>query len=175
MSDQYQPYPEESARSERDGSNQVHEQPPSIRTAVLLMRAGAAVSLIGLVVTLFTLDTLKDEVRAQLGASDASFSSADLDTAFNAAVVFAIVFGLIGVGLWLWMAWANGKGRKWARVVATVFGVINVLSFIFVITAGSATTPSLIVSVLSVLVGVAALFYLYRPDASQFYSAAPSR
>ncbi|MBA3309042.1 MAG: hypothetical protein H0U28_03145, partial [Nocardioidaceae bacterium] len=88
---------------------------------------------------------------------------------------FAIVFGLIGVGLWLWMAWANGKGRKWARVVATVFGVINVLSFLFVITAGSATTPSLIVSVLSVLVGVAALFYLYRPDASQFYSAASSR
>lgn len=171
MSESFQPYPEDSARAERESHNPTVEQPPSIRTAVLLMRIGAAVSLIGLVVTMVTLDSLKDEIRSQLTESDASFTSSDLDVAYNAAVAFAIVFGLIGVGLWLWMAWANGKGRKWARIVATIFGVINVLSFLYAVTAGSATTLSLLLSVVSVVVGVAALVFLYRPDASQFYQA----
>ena len=47
-----------------------------------------------------------------------------------AAVVTSVIGGVIAVGLWLWMAWANGRGRRWARIVATVFFAINTLDLI---------------------------------------------
>ena len=28
-----------------------------------------------------------------------------------------MIGGLIAIGLWLWMAWANGKGQGWVRDV----------------------------------------------------------
>ena len=35
-----------------------------------------------------------------------------------------IVLGLVAAALWLWMARANGHGRSWARILATVlFGL----------------------------------------------------
>lgn len=45
-----------------------------------------------------------------------------VDTAVNVGVTVGIVSGIvggaIGVGLWILMAWANGKGKTWARIVA---------------------------------------------------------
>ena len=35
-----------------------------------------------------------------------------------------MVFGLVVIALWLWMARANGQGRNWARILSTVlFGL----------------------------------------------------
>ena len=44
-----------------------------------------------------------------------------------AAVVTAVIGALIAIGLWLWMAWANRRGRNWARIVSAVFFGINTL------------------------------------------------
>ena len=40
----------------------------------------------------------------------------------------AIIFGLIGIGLWLWMAYANKAGKNWARITATAFFGLDTLS-----------------------------------------------
>lgn len=151
------------------------EQPPSIRTAVLLMRIGAGLSLLGLVITIATLGSLKDDIRAQFRAQGSTFTDAEVDTAYNLAIGLGVVFGLIGVALWLWMAWANGKGKKWARVVSTVLAGLGLLSLLLTL-AGAATgtgttTLSQMLSVVTILVGVAAVVFLYRPDATAFYQA----
>lgn len=147
------------------------EQPQSIRTAVLLMRIGAAISLLSLIVTLATFGSLKDAIRDELEAQGTAFSESDVDTVFNVAIAFGILFGLIGVALWLWMAWANGKGKKWARVVATVLAALGLLSLLVSFASAGATTMSRLFSVASVAVGVAAVTLLYRPDSSAFYEA----
>ncbi len=163
-------YPEESGRADQEAYRTSLEPPPSITTAVLMMRIGAAVSAITIIVGLLTLDSLKDEIRADL-RTDGTFSQSDLDAAFGVAVAFIVVVGLIGVALWLWMASANGKGKSWARILATIFGVINVLGFVFSLTASTQTVASLVLGAISVGVGVTALVFMYRPDATAFYQS----
>ena len=42
-------------------------------------------------------------------------------TPLTIAVVI-VVFGLVPVALWLWMAWAASQGRDWARILARSSG-----------------------------------------------------
>jgi hypothetical protein len=139
------------------------------------MRVGAAISALSLVVTLLMLDTFKDLARAQLEAGTGTFTQADVDALYQVVLIAAIAAGVIGVALWLWMASANGKGKKWARIVATVFAAINVLSFVYALTTDTSPTLSLLVGAASVLVGIAALVFMYRSDATQFYNANSAR
>lgn len=151
------------------------EQPPSIRTAVMLMRIGAAVSLLGLLVSLLTIGSLKDDIRDELTASATTFTESDVDTFFNVAVGLSVLFGLFGVALWLWMAWANGRGKKWARVVSTVLAGLGLLSLLFSFGQTGTTTLSSLFSLVTVALGVVAVVLLYRPDSSAFYSARSGR
>jgi len=174
MSTNYPSFPEDSARADQANYNKGLDQPPSITTAVMLMRVGAAISALGVIVTLVQLGAIKDQTEDNL-KSAGGFTQSELDSAFQLIVVAAVVGGLIGIALWLWMASANGKGKKWARIVATVLGVINVLSFLYAASAGTTPTLSLLVGAASMLVGIAALVFMYRQDASAFYNANSGR
>ncbi|MGH3446318.1 MAG: hypothetical protein ACRDQA_18190 [Nocardioidaceae bacterium] len=147
------------------------EQPQSMRTAVLLMRVGAALSLLGLILSLATMGSLKDDIRTQLEKNDTNVTASELDTVYNTTIAFAIIVGVIGIGLWLWMAWANGRGKKWARVVATVLGGLGILSFLYSMTAGQSTTAALIVTVVTVIVDVVTLVLIWRQESTDYYTA----
>ncbi len=129
---------------------------------------------LGIIATLIELGAIKDLVEEDLGTAG-SFTQSQVDSVFQTIVVAAIVAGLIGIALWLWMASANGQGKKWARIVATILGVINLLFFLFGLTAGTQPILSLLVGAASVIVGVAAIVFMYRQDATQFYNAQSSR
>ncbi len=64
----------------------------------------------------------------------------------------------------------NGRGRSWARVVATIFFGLQVLSFLF-----NFTQPQPIISrlmaFLLVAIGAGAIYFMYRPESSQYYQA----
>ena len=147
------------------------EQPQSIRTAVLLMRIGAAVSLLSLIVSLVTMGSLKDDIRDELTAQGTDFTDSDIDAVFGVAIAFAIVVGLIGVGLWLWMAWANGRGKKWARVISTVLAALGLIFLLLSLNSAGTTTLAGLFSLVTVALGVVAVVLLYRPDSSAFYAA----
>lgn len=144
-------------------------QPSSIVTAVKLMYAGAALSVLSLVYSFATIGNLKDDIRAELQKNDANVSQSTIDAAYSITIVFAVIFGLIGALLWVWMAWKNGQGRKWARVVATVLGVFNVLGLLFSLAGGNAEPISLILSALSCALAVTILVLLYKKESTAFY------
>lgn len=146
-------------------------QPPSIQTAVRLMWAGAALSVVSLVIGLLTLGSLKDNIREQLIDNNDTYSQSDLDTAYNVAIGSVIVVSLLGVALWLLMARANGNGSKWARVVATALGVLNVLFVIVAVAQGQSTTLSLVISVIGAGLAIAILVLLWRKESTEFYNA----
>ena len=141
------------------------EQPASIRLAVRLMYLGAALTLIGVLVGL----TQTDEIREAIQEADDSLSGSDLDMAVNVAVAMSVVFGLVGVGLWIWMAVVNGRGESWARVVATVLAGLNLVSIVFTVAGGGATTVTYVSSAISVALAAVILVLLYRPESSRFY------
>ncbi len=168
--DPFEPYPQDAASREHDALAPPTEQPPSMRTAVMLMRAGAGLSAIYLVATLIFIGSLKDDIRSQLQESDANYTQSQLNPAFTAYFISVVVFGLIGIALWLWMASANGKGKRWARTTATVLGAFNILLSVLTLVAGNGTPLSVLFTVLNLVIAIGALWYLYRPDASRYYA-----
>lgn len=141
------------------------EQPPSILTAVRLMFVGAAFGLLGVLLTFTQTDAIRDAVED----SDSSLTASEVDTFVNVSIASAVVAGLVGVGLWVWMAVKNGQGRSWARVVATVLGGLNIVFTLFGLAGGTSTALTLAFSLVSLALAAVILFLLYRPESTRFY------
>jgi hypothetical protein len=145
-------------------------RPASIATAVKLMYVGASLSLISALSILFLRDTFRAAVVKAASTARPPMTSTQVDAAVNIGIAAAVISGVLGAGLWLWMAYANGKGRKWARIVATVFFGLSVLSALSsVLQHGPAV--SLALSVLTLVLGAYTIYLLYRPESSQYYAA----
>jgi hypothetical protein len=169
----------------------------TVRAAVRLMCAGAAVSTVNLIVVLAVIvDIMAGRAVPTHFLTAAQVSQLDTQ---------AIVSCLVPVALWLWMARANGRGRNWARILFTVlFGLatltltlINVvppsviyISFpqsvigtSFVPAVGMPFVPGLgpvvpvlcglVVPALTWLAGAAAVWLLWLPASSAFFRPSP--
>ena len=156
-----QPYPSAGQAPEPARS----EPPPSVVQAVRLMYAGAVVSAVSLVVGLATTGSL----RTALHKSNPSLTPSQLHTAQTALVVGSVIIGLIGIGLWVWMARTNQAGKSWARIFATVlFGLDTLFLLLGVARAGAAAGT--LVSILTWLIGGGAVILLWRKDSSGYFA-----
>jgi hypothetical protein len=154
-----QPYP--SAESVRPGP------PPSVVMAVRLMYAGAVVSALSLIVGLATVGSLRDSLHK----AQPSLTPTELHNLETVVVVGSVFIGVISIGLWVWMAMMNKAGRSWARIVATVlFGLDTLLLLLGVARAGAAAGT--LVSILTWVIGLGAVIYLWRKDASGYFNPA---
>ena len=157
----YQPYPSAGQAPEPARA----EPPPSVVMAVRLMYAGAVVSAVSLVVGLAPVGSL----RTALHKSDPSLTPAQLHNLQTIVVVGSVAIGLISIGLWVWMALMNKAGKSWARIVATVlFGLDTIFLLLGVARAGAAAGT--LVSILTWLIGLGAVVYLWRKDASAYFN-----
>jgi len=87
--------------------------------------------------------------------------------------LFIVVFGLVPIASWLWMARAVGQGSNWARIVSTVlFGLATpgLLSALGAIHA--AGVAQAFFAALTWLSGLAAMWMLWRPASSAFFRSA---
>ncbi len=162
----YQPYPTGGAEPEPAAPT----PPPSIQNAVRLMYVGAAISAVSLIVTLATIGSL----RAAIHKANPALSAAKLHSAETVAVVLAIVLGLIGVGLWIWMARANNAGKSWARITATVFFGLDTLSLLATLRQAEPAL-SRVVSLLTWVVGLCAVILLWQKISSAYFAASRPR
>lgn len=163
----YQPYP----TSGQQPMAPVPADPPqTVRRAVNLMYAGAALSAIEIIIGLFTVGSLKSAIRSQYP----NYSASQIHTAQVAALTVAVVVGLLGVGLWIWMARANLAGRTWARIVATVLFAINTIDLLAAIVQPHSVV-SLVLAVLVWLVGLGAIFMLWQRESSAYFQARSAR
>lgn len=139
--------------------------PPSVVMAVRLMYAGAVVSALSLIVGLATVGSL----RSSLHKAQPSLTAAQLHNLQTVVVVGSVFIGVISIGLWVWMALMNKAGKAWARIVATVlFGLDTIFLLLGVARAGAAAGT--LVSILTWLIGLGAVIYLWRKDASAYFS-----
>ena len=140
-------------------------QPPNpVRNAVKLMYAGAALEVVALIVALLTRSSFKSAIlRAHPGYTTAHLHVVENDRAASLAIG-----ALITIGLWLWMAWANGRGRNWARIVSAVFFGINTLGLIISFAVARAV-PSSIVGIVIWFVGLAAIALLFRRESGPYF------
>lgn len=151
--------------------------PQTVRRAVTAMYAGAAASVIGIAFSFLLITSIKNRVLSGM-KPDPSMSAQDFAnlqhtiSSFIGSVGLAIlvVAGLIVAGLWLWMAWKCKSGRSWARIVSTVFFGVSTLGTLSGLTSLSLAT---LWSLVSWLIGLAAIILLWRPASGDFFKSAP--
>ncbi len=157
----YQPYP---------GGAQMPEvqrppAPASVLNAVKFMYAGAVASLIGIVIDVATLSATKSAIEKHSPHLTTSQVSGQAHT----FVAGWIVGGLIGAGLWIFIAQACKSGKSWARITGTVlFGIatVDVLGNIVVPEAA----PIKIFWFVIWLIGLGAVVFLWRRSSSAFFT-----
>jgi hypothetical protein len=138
--------------------------PPSVVNAVKLMYVGAAVSTVSLIISLADISGTK----AAIIKAKPSLTATQVNQLNTFIISLAIVSGLVGVALWLWMARANNQGKSWARVLSTVLFCLATLDLVGVF-GEPKTVLGLIFPVLTWLVGLGAVFLLWRPESTAFF------
>jgi hypothetical protein len=92
----------------------------TVRAAVRLMGAGAAVSIATLIIAVAVI-----ACHAALGLR---LIAAQVSQVNAAGITQVIVSCLVPVAVWLWMARASGQGRNWARILFTALFVLTTLT-----------------------------------------------
>ena len=162
----YEPYP---------GGAQVPEPaerppaPPSIVRAVQVMYAGAAASLIGIIVDMTTLSSTKAEIIRR----NPHLTATQVSNAEHVAIGLFIVSGLLGAALWFWIAQMSKAGRNWARIVGTVLFAIDTVSVFAGAAAGPGGGATRIYSILVWIIGLAAVILLWQRASSDYFKGAP--
>jgi hypothetical protein len=163
----YQPYPTGGGSSNIVQQGQRPPQPQSVRTAVILMYVGAAISAAGLIATLALSSRLKNAIETALRKAKTTpkLTATQIHNGANDFIIIVIVLALIGIGLWLWMAWANGRGKGWARILSTVFFGLDTIALVL---SGARTATTLIFAALGWLAGLGAIVFLWRRDTTEY-------
>jgi len=169
----YQPYPTGSGSNDLAPPAARPPQPPALRNAVRLMLAGAALALIGVIVSAAFSSKIRSTVTKAAVKANATrrsqgkslLTASQIHSLANVTVVLLVVVGIIGVLLWLWMAWANNKGSSWARIVATVLFGLNTISLF--LDVGRASIAIIPVAV-GWLIGLVAIVLLWRRETTAY-------
>jgi hypothetical protein len=145
-------------------------QPPALRNAVRLMWLGAGVAAVALVVEFAVRGKIKAEVvHGMLRNNHGRYTVAQVHQFATGTVVGYLVAGVISILLWVWMAQANDRGSGWARIVATLFCVLDTVGVFLSLHRASI---SIVLLLAEWLVGVGATVLLWRRETTQFIGAA---
>jgi hypothetical protein len=160
----YQPYP---------GGSQAPEPsrpaaPTSVTRAVQAMYVGAAASLIGIIITILD----RHAIRTAIVNNNHKLTSTQVSHDYHAALVVAIIGGLIGVGLWIWMAQMNKAGRNWARILSTVFFGIETIELVLGgAVPGGGGGAARFYGILVWVIGLVAVIFLWQRQSSEYFKA----
>jgi tryptophan-rich sensory protein len=143
------------------------DAPASVQSAIRLMYVGAVVEAVYFVVSLASLGSVKTELHND----NHKLTTAQINSVFEYLIVTTIIFGLIGIALWIFMARGAGQGRRWSQIVSTVLFALYSLETVLTFTETRAIVTVVFVG-LTWLIGAATIFMLWRPDSKAYFSPA---
>jgi hypothetical protein len=149
--------------------------PASIRRAVYLMYAGAAVYVISGIVGVISLGNAGPG-SPFYASSDSGSSVPGAGTGGMTAMVLFIAMVLISIVapvlLWLWMAWKCKVGRPWARTVSTALFGLGTLTTLLSLDTTTGFWALLGISA-GWLAGLGVTILLWQRSSSRYFGAAP--
>jgi hypothetical protein len=145
--------------------------PQAVRGAIRLMCAGAAASLAALITTVLTTGS----VRSAILARDPGFTAAQWHGVL-VQINVAEWCAPLGIALWLWLAWANGRGRDWARFAFGAWFIVIGLAMLGRLAEGSAIYASadFTVGTVELLLAATATVLLFTGESWAYYRPAPA-
>jgi hypothetical protein len=143
-------------------------RPRIVRVAVKLMLAGAAAELAAMITVISTLGS----VRATVAARDAAALQA-----VHLHQVTDIGLAPVAIGMWLWLAWANGRGQDWARALSAACFALISLSVIAALAQGAAAfAPATMIAAAVVwTLGLSSVALIFTPAAGRYYRPQPAQ
>ena len=177
----YQPYPggdqpsQQPAQFGQSGAPVPTPIPQSVTRAVQVMYLGALASLVGIIIELLTRHSLRTFISDHATRNGKRLTAAQVADTYHAELGVLVVVGLIGVGLWLWMAQANKAGRNWARITSTVFFALDTLGAIGGLAGGALSGGSVnrFYGLVVWVIGVVAIVLLWQRTSSEYFKGAP--
>jgi hypothetical protein len=142
--------------------------PRPVRNAVRLMCLGAVLTLAVLVTVLVTLGGVRSAALHDLAARQ-------WPTVMLTQVGPWLASAPIGAGVWLWLAWANGRGYQWAQPAFVAFFAVLTIGVFFGLGEGDGahalpyTWADLIAATVLWLAGAAAALLIFSETASPYY------
>lgn len=141
--------------------------------AVDLWIASMVVGLIALLASFSSIGPLvRQELDAQL-ASNPDLASIDRETIIRIASYAVVAVNLLGVALRVFLVVKLAAGRRWARTILTVLGVLSVVGAVLNVRSGTAVDAA--VGVLQALLVAAAIVYMFSEGAKTYFSPTPRR
>ena len=146
--------------------------PQTVRAAVRLMYAGAALEL-GILVTVIVTE---GSVRSAILARYPGLTAAQWHAVVLAHLLPDELFAPIAVALWLWLAWAHSKGHYWARVVFSVLFGLTTLGLLSALSESAATyaPADLLAGVAKWLLQAVVLLLIFSKRSAPFYQPNPN-
>jgi hypothetical protein len=130
----------------------------------MLMYAGAALSAAGALLTLVSASHIRTVIAGRF-PRDTPLQVHDI---LMETMIIFIAPQVIAVALWAWMAWANGRGRNWARIVSAVLFGLWTLYTLLVLTRPRAVYAVAAMGVIW-LIGLAAIVLIFTRDSADYY------
>ena len=144
--------------------------PRPVLNAVRLMCLGAVLELAVLVTVLVTLGSVRSAIVYD-------FTAAQWHTVMLTQIVPVVASAPIGAGVWLWLAWANGRGYDWARPAFMALVGLLTLELLIGLGGGAAlyAPADLIALTVPWLAGLAAMLLIFSKTASPYYQHEPAQ
>jgi hypothetical protein len=141
--------------------------PRTVLAAVRLMCIGAVVELAALATLVATMGSLKAAVLARDPAQ------------WHSALVMLTakeVAAPVGIALWLWLAWANGRGHDWARLIFTWFSGLLTVSLLVALAQHAAVYAPADLAALTALwlVALASMVLIFSKASRPYYRQQPA-
>jgi hypothetical protein len=154
------------------GGAQAPEQSPvsapqSVSRAAQVMYVGIAASLVGIVIDLL----MRHTIRTAIVQHSSKLTPSQVTNAYHAELAVLVVFGLVGAGLWLWMARSCLAGKSWARVTSTVFFAIDTIALLLNATAAPGGGLTRIYGIVVWVIGLVAIVLLWQRSSSAYFRA----
>jgi hypothetical protein len=143
-------------------------RPPSATLAVRLLWGAIALFVLGAVLTFGSGSSVIADEMVRAGATP---EQADAATA-TVMVIGGVIVVVLG-GLFVLLTVFIARGAGWARIVTTVLasiGVLLTLPSLFGLGSEDQPVASTVVSLLQLVLVVAAVVLLYRPEAHRWFS-----
>ncbi|MDQ0922136.1 hypothetical protein QF038_000644 [Pseudarthrobacter sp. W1I19] len=149
----YAQYPSE--QPQPTGSNGV---PQLVNISFWLLIASAAIFVISMLTGLTQLDDplFRQTFEQQVEGTGAGVTYEDIKGVIAGTLV---VFAILGLALYLLVAFFVRKGKNWARILGTVFAALSIF--------GLFGPPS--IGTLGTLLGIAAIVLLYLPASAPYF------
>ncbi len=142
--------------------------PPSVRNAVKTMYAGAAVTIIGVVIEIVTIGVTKTAIEKR----SPDFTASQVNTAEHALIIGFVVSGLIAVAAWIFHARACQDGKSWAPKTGTGLFVLCTLDALIAIRSPVAVAVKAWWPVVW-LAGLVAVIFLWQRPSTAFFNGTP--